>query len=106
MIICYATKSVKQDSDSSLTVGISLEVGPRSDDITYTEITEIEIFNNTLGIEKIWYRCETTKEVEFSQYQPSPTQVCFAWMEPWDSSLYLNGQNHEKKCVLTISMDK
>ena len=95
-IVNVVTGSAKQDSDSSLTVDIALEVGPVSDDITNTEVTEIEIFNNTLGIEKIWYRCETTQEVEFSQYQPSPTQVCFAWMEPWDSSLYLNGQNPEQ----------
>jgi hypothetical protein len=101
------TGSAKQDSDASLTVGIALEAGPISDDITNTEVTEIKIFSNTLGIEKIWYRCETTQEVEFSQYQPSPTQVCFAGMEPWDSRLYLNGQNPEtdQRIFLTVVDD-
>ena len=64
----------------------------------------MEIDENDLGINKIWYRCGSTLDVEYSQYQGEPTPVCFAWMEPWDSSLYLSGQEEAstQRVFLTV----
>ena len=91
-IVNVVSASSKKATGESLTVDIALEVGEQSEDITETETVEIKLPNNTLGITKIWYRCETTLEVEFSHYQPEPTPVCFAWMEPWESGIHLNGE--------------
>ena len=106
-IVNVVTGSSKHDADSSLTVDIALEVGQQSEDLTNTETAELDISENPLGIKKIWYRCETTLEVEFSQYQSNPSQICFAWMEPWESSISLTGHSSEpiQRIFLTVVDD-
>ena len=94
-IVNVVTGAVMQESDSDLVVDIALEVGLQSEDITNTDTIEIELEQNNLGIDKVWYRCETTLEVEFSQYQQATKNICFAWMEPWYSGFSLHGQDSE-----------
>ena len=60
---------------------VELEQGEESDDLILDASTELDIGENLLGIEKMWYRCGKTKSVEFDIYQPSLSTVCVAWTE-------------------------
>ena len=91
-------------SGSSLNIDIHLEVGDQSEDITNTGTQEMELPENTLGIDKIWWRCEHTTQVEFSSYQASPSPVCIAWVEPWFSGLVVSGNDvsEQERVFITI----
>ena len=103
-IVNVVTGIVKQESDSDLAVDIALEVGLQSDDITITDTIERELDPNNLGLDKIWYRCENTLEVEFDQYQQDTKKICFAWMEPWYSGFSLHGQDSETLTRIFITV--
>ena len=91
-------------SQSSLQIDIELEVGEQSEDITNTGTTEMEVRENQLGIERLWYRCEETTQLEFSAYQAQPSPVCIAWVEPWFSSISLTGNDvsSQQRVFITI----
>ena len=91
-------------SQHSLQVDIHLEVGDQSEDITNTGTKEMLVPDNRLGIDKIWWRCEHTTQLEFSAYQASPSPVCFAWVEPWDFGITVSGNDvsDQERVFITI----
>lgn len=103
-ILNIVTAGPATPSQSSLQIDIDLEVGEQSDDITNTGTTEMEVRENQLGIERLWYRCEETTNLEFSSYQPQPSPVCIAWVEPWFSSISLTGNDlsSQQRVFITI----
>ena len=103
-ILNVVTASPVSPSQASLEVDIVLEVGEQSGDITNTATRELKVRENQLGLETVWYRCEETTQVEFSSYQAQPSPVCILWVEPWDSSISLTGNDvsGQQRVFITI----
>ena len=88
------TAENKQITGDSLQIKIDLDEGSTSNDITSTDILEMVLEDNKLGIQKLLYRCEETLEVEFEEYQNNSSSVCIAWTEPID--IIVNGNDVSK----------
>ena len=83
-----------------------IDNGGPSNDITNNGYNEIELEeNNALGIKKMLYQCEHTTELEYPQYEDTPTPVCFAWTVSETMTVSPNDVLPQEQILLTIVSD-
>lgn len=91
------------DTNDNVDVELGLDPGAPSDDITNTGVMEDDVPANSLGIDKLQYRCEHTMETEFDEYQQTgPSPICVGWMTPSPVTLTGNDVNPPVKIFVTL----